>query len=308
MPSGFLGQQSDKSSAVPDDLAEKFFVRRIAPLTERPVRDAARRLYILDKEADLIKREDRALVFIHGYNTPFRQALLRAAQIAHETNYPGRVYLFSWPSQNSTVRYLSDVERAEQSEPYLSGFLRGIARDPQIREIDFIAHSMGAQVLTRALGEISDIFFAREKIGIGQVVLVAPDIAREVFAEKWRGLMPLIKGLTVFSSQMDWPLGASRYLRGSERRLGQILDHRKLNLRNNYFRIIDVTPERSLCNGWGYAKLGHNHFRNVPEMRRFIKVILQGAKATEEFSAEEQALLEARQGTARLKMKAPECF
>ncbi|MEO0792483.1 MAG: alpha/beta fold hydrolase [Pseudomonadota bacterium] len=270
--------------------------------------DAARRLYLLDIEADRVRSRRRALVLIHGYNTPFEQALLRVAQLASEVNYPGRIYLFSWPSQNSTVRYLSDMERAEQSEPYLSGFLRGIARDPQIREIDFIAHSMGAQILTRALGEISDIFFAREKIGIGQVILVAPDVAVEVFSEKWRGLMPLVKGLTIFSSKADWPLGISRYLRGSERRLGQILDRNKLSLQNNFFRIVDVTPERSVCNGWGYAMLGHNHFRNVPEMRLFIKRILRKTIAEKDFSAKEKALLEAPQGTARLKMKAPACF
>ncbi len=44
-----------------------------------------------------------ALVFIHGYNTSFKEALFTVAQIAAATDYPGRVYMYSWPSAASML-------------------------------------------------------------------------------------------------------------------------------------------------------------------------------------------------------------
>ena len=41
----------------------------------------------------------RALIFVHGFNVSFDNALFRAAQIAYDLNFDGPVFLFSWPSR-----------------------------------------------------------------------------------------------------------------------------------------------------------------------------------------------------------------
>jgi esterase/lipase superfamily enzyme len=55
--------------------------------------------------------------------------LLRVAQIAAATGYQGRVYLFSWPSQESRLAYIGDMDYAEQAEIDLEYFLNAILRD-----------------------------------------------------------------------------------------------------------------------------------------------------------------------------------
>src|SRR5262249_39616121 len=39
-----------------------------------------------------------ALVFIHGYNVAFKDALLTVSKFVSDIHYEGRVYMYSWPS------------------------------------------------------------------------------------------------------------------------------------------------------------------------------------------------------------------
>src|SRR4029079_11064047 len=42
--------------------------------------------------------KDHAIVFVHGYNTSFDNALYRTAQIAYDLHFDGAPFVYSWPS------------------------------------------------------------------------------------------------------------------------------------------------------------------------------------------------------------------
>jgi esterase/lipase superfamily enzyme len=44
---------------------------------------------------------DEALVFIHGFNNSFEDALRRAGQLAYDLRFDGPVFAFSWSSEGS---------------------------------------------------------------------------------------------------------------------------------------------------------------------------------------------------------------
>ncbi|WP_163284658.1 alpha/beta hydrolase, partial [Enterobacter hormaechei] len=58
--------------------------------------------------ADIAARGGRVIVFVHGYNTSFDDAVYRLAQIVNDSNYPGTPVLFSWASGASTTSYVYD--------------------------------------------------------------------------------------------------------------------------------------------------------------------------------------------------------
>ena len=57
------------------------------------------------------------LMFVHGYNQTFRSALLRAGQIATDTQWNCATALMSWSSEGKFDRYAADIERSGYSVP-----------------------------------------------------------------------------------------------------------------------------------------------------------------------------------------------
>ena len=165
-----------------------------------------------------------ALVFIHGYNVSFKDALFTVAQIKSATNYRGRIYMYSWPSAASTFRYIADMDNAEEAEPFLQSFLKLLMRDADIDDIDILVHSMGSQSALRALSSLRSVFETERqgaarptKIRIGQIMFAAPDVARPVFDQKIRRIAPYADRVTVYASMTDAALLASKV--PAERRL-----------------------------------------------------------------------------------------
>ncbi len=161
------------------------------------------------------------MVFVHGYNMSFAKAARRTAQMAYDFEFPGAAILFSWPSDGSLLRYIADREDAEWSAPHLASLLEDLLAAGGTRRLHLVAHSMGSQVLIRALDELV------RRIGdeaplFANVVLAAPDFDARVFAEH---VAPRITGLaerwTLYASDKDVALDASRIL--SAQRLGSPL-------------------------------------------------------------------------------------
>ncbi len=159
-----------------------------------------------------------AMVFIHGYNMSFAKATRRTAQIAYDFGFPGAPVLFSWPSDGSLLGYVSDREDAEWSVPYLRDMLTELRDKAGARRLHLVAHSMGNQVLIRALRELAWQRDGGEPL-FANVILAAPDFDARVFTEQ---IAPQVIGLaqrwTVYASDKDVALDASRIL--SARRLG----------------------------------------------------------------------------------------
>ena len=156
------------------------------------------------------------LVFIHGYNVSFDDALKRMGQLKRDLNYDSAAFVFSWPSAGQWWRYGTDRVTAEQAADKLVELLTWIAHSTKAERIHVIAHSMGNRVLLPALANAGD---AALKARIGEVVLAAPAVATGDFSGQVQQLMKSgIGRLTLYASRNDIALRA-----GFVRELGTTL-------------------------------------------------------------------------------------
>ena len=117
-----------------------------------------------------------ALVYIHGYNTTFKDALFRAAQIAYDLKFDGPVFVYSWPSGAGRSPATPTIgSRRVLAQPYFRKFLETITQQTGIGTIHLVAHSMGNQLLADVLADIGNAADAKA-FRIGQVIFAAPDV------------------------------------------------------------------------------------------------------------------------------------
>ncbi|NTV17269.1 MAG: alpha/beta hydrolase [Chlorobiaceae bacterium] len=152
------------------------------------------------------------LVFLHGYNVTFEDAVRHAAQFAYDLRFNGPVVLYSWPSLGSLAGYCADEERAFLSSGPLADFLQLLADGPW-KKVHILAHSMGNRVMLYGL---SGNAWPKSST-LGQVVFVAAD----VYVETFRQLFPKIreKGslYTSYASKSDRALLLSSILHKADR-------------------------------------------------------------------------------------------
>jgi esterase/lipase superfamily enzyme len=187
------------------------------------------------------------LVFVHGYNTRFEEAVYRFAQIAHDSHADVLPVLFTWPSRGRVFDYLYDRDSATYSRDALEAVLQALAKDPNVAQISILAHSMGNVVAVEALRQmaIRDRAIAPK---IKDVMLAAPDLDVDVFRRAIAEIDAEAKSrtppFTLFVSQDDRALGFSRWVAGDAPRLGAIdptrEPYREL-LEKAHVQVVDLT-------------------------------------------------------------------
>ncbi|EXI68982.1 MAG: hypothetical protein AW08_00808 [Candidatus Accumulibacter adjunctus] len=151
------------------------------------------------------------LVFTHGYNVSFEEAARRAAQLAFDLRFRGRVVLFSWPSCGSLLGYGADEERALLSAHTFRGFLEALADGPW-SQVHLLAHSMGNRVLLHGLA--GD---AWPNGKLAQVLFVAADVYVDLFRQQFPRIRDAGANYTSYASQRDRALFFSSLLHRGER-------------------------------------------------------------------------------------------
>lgn len=150
------------------------------------------------------------LIFVHGYNVSFEDAAVRAAQIAADTDLDGAVVIFDWPSAGAMSSYVRDQQAARNAGFYLARFLRDFPASVDADRLLLVAHSMGSEVVSRAVSILGD-----SVPPITQAVFAAPDVDARFFRrEVLPRLVPKAKRITVYASNEDEALRASRALNG----------------------------------------------------------------------------------------------
>ena len=207
-----LGQIERGKRGKSDDPAKYFTATDVAAYETQPQFSQA-------LSADIAARGGRAMLFIHGYNTSFDNAVYRLTQLTHDSGYPGTPVLFSWASGGKTTDYLYDSNSASAARDQLEGTLRLLAQSGA-RRIDIIAHSMGTWVTMEALRQLA-ITGDRDLVGrLGDVVLASPDIDVDVFKSQMRRYGKPQKPFLLLLSGDDRALRLSGMLAGSKPRLG----------------------------------------------------------------------------------------
>lgn len=222
----------------------------------------------------------QVLVFIHGFNNRFEDAVFRFAQIVHDSQAPVVPILFTWPSRGSVLAYGYDRESTAYSRNALENMLKAISRDPNVGEISILAHSMGNSLALETLRQMA-IRDGRVAPKIRNVLLAAPDVdvdlAREAFIDM--GPQSQRPALTLFVSQDDRALAVSRRVWGGEARLGAINPEEepyRTELEKAKVTVLDLTKLRA-----GDA-LNHGKFAESPEVVQLIgKRLAEGQTVTD---------------------------
>jgi esterase/lipase superfamily enzyme len=128
----------------------------------------------------LKKTHGRALVFVHGYRTPFDNSVYRTGQIIHDSGYLGTPVLFSWASTGRTVDYIYDNNSATVARDGLEETLR-ILRKAGATRIDIVAHSMGNWLTMETLRQLAMSGDRATMASLGDIILASPDIDVDVF-------------------------------------------------------------------------------------------------------------------------------
>ncbi len=232
-------------------------------LLENEVVDSDRFIELL-KERFEDSGENDVLLFIHGFNTKFDDALYRTAQLGYDLCFKGAVTAFSWPSRGRVLDYVSDVQSAEYSIPFLSEYIELILSSSQIGKLHIIAHSMGNLVLCRALKELNSKGIYPTPV-INRVILAAPDIDRDVF---FMQIMPAIKttpNITLYACDKDNALKVSKGLRSGYVRLGEGGDNLLIT---EGLDSVDASEVEM-------TTLGHTYFAQTPSLLNEIHMVLQ---------------------------------
>jgi len=159
-------------------------------------------------------KNEGVMVFVHGFDTTFADAIFKTAQIAFDTHFPGVPLTFAWPSKGNVAGYDYDRESALFSRDAFLSVLRLIYDDAGISKIYVIAHSMGNEIVVDALAHAQE---AGLGISLSELVLAAPDIDSDVFRSMIDRLEKATKGLTLYASSADKAMLASRLKAGGIR-------------------------------------------------------------------------------------------
>lgn len=198
-------------------------------------REKPDRHYILTKVEESAGKEDfshglresiqhyarrQVLVFVHGFNVTFADAVFRTAQIAADLNFHGAPVLFSWPSKGTLhpLGYTHDETQARWALPDLRAFLELIAEQSGADAIHLLAHSMGNRAMTEALCQIAASTAKRSRAPFNELMLTAPDIDADTFVRDIApAMLPASARVTLYASSNDRALAFSKTVHGYPR-------------------------------------------------------------------------------------------
>jgi esterase/lipase superfamily enzyme len=256
--------------------------------------DRAQAVSWLGKAAGRVP-EHRVLVFVHGFNNRFDDAVFRFAQIVHDSGAPVVPVLFTWPSRGSVFAYGYDRESTNYSRDALEDLLQALSRDPAVGEISILAHSMGNWLALEALRQMA-IRDGRVSPRIRNVMLAAPDVDVDVFRRQFAVLGNERPNVTLFVSQDDRALAVSRRVWGGVARLGAVnpeSDPYKDEFRTDRITVLDLTRLRT------GDDLNHGKFAESPEVVRLIgQRLVEGQTITDQRVGLGERLAQVTQGAA----------
>jgi len=235
------------------------------------------------------------LVFIHGFNNRFEDSVYRFAQIVEDSGVHSAPVLVTWPSRGSLLAYGYDRESTNYSRNALEALFQYLARDPQVKEVSILAHSMGNWLALESLRQMA-IRNGRLPEKFKNVMLAAPDVDVDVFRSEIVDMGKQHPKFTLFVSRDDRALAFSRRIWGDIPRLGAIDPEQspyREELESNKIVVIDLTKVKV------GDKLNHSKFAESPQIVQLIgQRISEGQTLTDSRVGLGDQILEATTGAA----------
>ncbi|HEV2896342.1 MAG TPA: alpha/beta hydrolase [Pseudaminobacter sp.] len=216
----------------------------------------------------------QVLIFVHGYNNSYADAVFRFAQIVHDAGTDAAPILFAWPSRAKVFDYLYDKESANYSRRALEDLILQASMSPDVDDVTILAHSMGTWLAAEALRGVA---MRKNSIPakVRNVVLASPDIDIDVFRRQFVEMGAGKPRFTIFTSTRDKALEFSRLLSGGISRVGGAdLTPYKAVLEELGVTVIDTS---AIASG---DPLGHNAYADSPEIVRLLAQRLGGRLVT----------------------------
>jgi len=213
-----------------------------------------------------LTKSRRVMVFVHGFNNTFEDSVYRFAQIVHDSGADVAPVIFTWPSRASVFDYNYDKESTNYSRDALEQILRAIVREPEVKDITVMAHSMGSWLTVEALRQMA-IRDGRVNAKITDVILASPDLDVDVFSKQFLAMGKQHPRFTLFTSRDDKALALSRRISGNIDRLGQIdpsIEPYRSELEKAGITVIDLTQLKA------GDRLNHGKFAASPEVVQLI--------------------------------------
>jgi len=239
------------------------------------------------------------IVFIHGYNNSFDDAVRSTAQLCSDLGPVDFTCIaLTWPAGGTKgvlFGYNVDRESGEFSVTDVRKALRFISETPGLQEVHFLGHSRGTDVLASALKELSiETYVSKMPLAnrkAGNVLLFAPDMDLDVaFSKLFTPLSDpgLLRGqkadpnlawttgdihYTIYASDGDQALALSQFLFGSELRLGRFDVHNNpdlMRLAPHFARLADFISVEG-----GEGGIGHSYFLSNPYVRADITSLIR---------------------------------
>lgn len=151
------------------------------------------------------------LLFVHGFNVDFENAVIRTAQIAADLPFNGAVVSYSWPSQGGVKNYGADEGVVAESVEPLAEFLTALIDNVSpATKINIVVHSMGNRAVLGALNTLP-VPSRREK-PFHNIVFAAPDVGVSDFRRQVATAIEMADRVTLYVCDGDLALNASRQL------------------------------------------------------------------------------------------------
>ncbi|XDD51896.1 alpha/beta hydrolase [Leptospira sp. WS92.C1] len=208
---------------------------------------------------------DEVLVFVHGFNVKFEEAILRGGQIRYDLKFPGKIVIFTWPagSEGGLINqvllkgtYEKNLASARSSRQEFKNFLKSMQSIG--KKIHLIVHSMGHQVALPALAEIGRD--SKEPI-LKELILNAPDFDSGEFRLISDSLSKAAKRTTLYCSPGDSALQASATVNQGGR-LGTCTQIPGID-------VINVNPIDS-----SLISMGHGYYSSKPLLTDIYQLLL----------------------------------
>jgi esterase/lipase superfamily enzyme len=154
--------------------------------------------------------DSRVLIFVHGFDVTFEEALAQVAQLVADIGFTGRAVVYSWPSGHINLTnplpgmvYTRARKELEDGRPEagLKWLLEEFAKTRGLGTQFVLAHSMGADVAMRAIRHAS--------VNIHELMFAAPDIAQHSFGIDYPDLAKRSERFTLYFNPRDRALRAS---------------------------------------------------------------------------------------------------
>jgi len=211
--------------------------------------------------------KSEAMVYVHGFNERYENTVYGFAQILHDSGALGEVapVLFTWPSKGNVFAYGYDRESSNYSRDALERLLQYLVKEPKVKKITILAHSMGNWVTLEALRQMA-IRDGRVAPKIKLVLLASPDVDVDVSREQIEAMGPDRPHIALFVSEDDRALAASKQLWGAPR-LGAInpdIEPYKSMLERENISVINLTAFPS------HDSFNHGKFAEDPKVVELI--------------------------------------